>query len=144
MTAWRVYHKGKGKHKEDWYERFEDVPEPRRRVLKESMFSETYTYFNNEKERTEDMRYDPLNLKRCLRLMPHDADSGGFFVCVLTKTLDKDEGIIQDEVYSMDAWNNPNVRQKNILDDLKDFVEEYEDNLKKYEEEKQIPKNKSS
>jgi hypothetical protein len=37
------------------------------------MFTDTYTMFNNEEERTtEEMRADPLNLRRCLRMYPHD------------------------------------------------------------------------
>jgi hypothetical protein len=39
------------------------------------MFTETYTLFNNEPEKTsDDMKYDPLNLKRCMRIYPHDAN----------------------------------------------------------------------
>ena len=28
---------------------------------------------------------DSLNIQRCLRILPHQQDTGGFFVCVLTK-----------------------------------------------------------
>ena len=45
-----------------------------------------------------------------------------------------DEGIVFDDMYEMDAWENKNVKQKNIIDDLHEFVEEYEEELKKHEE----------
>jgi hypothetical protein len=80
------------------------------------MFQETYTLFNNEVDRTEDdLKYDPLNLKRCMRIYPHDDNQGGFFVAVFTKVMDDKEGLVYDELYEMDAWEDPNVRQKPIL-----------------------------
>jgi hypothetical protein len=33
----------------------------------------------------------------------------------------------------MNAWDDPRVKQKPILDDLKEFVEEYEQILKDHE-----------
>ena len=73
LTSWEVYHRGKGKHHEPaWYQSFKDVPDWKKKNIKETMFNDTYTYFNNEPDRTEDMRYDPLNLKRCMRIYPHD------------------------------------------------------------------------
>lgn len=56
-------------------------------------------------------------------------------MAVIEKILDEDEGIIFDDDYSMDAWSNPNVRQKNIMDDLDDFVGELEKAVKQQEEE---------
>jgi predicted DNA-binding protein YlxM (UPF0122 family) len=44
----------------------------------------------------------------------------------------------------MDAWENENVRQKPIMDDVKEFVEEYEAKLKIYEEENKVPKEESA
>lgn len=74
MINWRVYHRGKGKREgPEWYQRFEDVPTWRKKVIKETMFCDTYTSINNEPERTtDDMKHDPLNLKRCMRIFPHD------------------------------------------------------------------------
>lgn len=42
-------------------------------------------------------------------------------------------------MYQMNAWNDTRVKQKPILDDLKDFVEEYETLLKEHEEKNSIP-----
>lgn len=120
------------------------MPDFKQKVIKETMFTETYTLFNNEPDRAEDMKYDPLNLKRCMRIYPHDANQGGFFVAVFTKVLDDKEGLKYDELYEMNAWDDPSVRQKPILEDLRDFAEEYEADLKKYEQDNGIPAEKST
>lgn len=52
---------------------------------------------------------DPLQLKYCLRLYPHDDNQGGFFVAVFEKLVADESGLIEDDG-SGDAWNNPNVR----------------------------------
>jgi len=98
------------------------------------MFSETYTDANNDEDH-QFTKLDPLGLKHCMRFYPQDDNQGGFFVCVLEKILDEEEGIIHDDTYQMDAWANPNVRQKDIIDDLQDFVKEFEEAIKKQEEE---------
>lgn len=76
------------------------------------MFTDVYTELNNEPERVADpsKQIDPLGLRHCMRFYPHDDNQGGFFVAVLEKIFDEDEGIIYDDDYSMDAWSNPNVR----------------------------------
>lgn len=76
-----------------------------------------------------DLRDDPLNLKRCMRFFPHDDNQGGFFVAVFEKLLDTDDGLIMDSGYKKDAWNNPKVRQREIKDELADFVGEIEELL---------------
>ena len=145
MTNWNVYHKGKGKKEGPaWYQKYQDVPDWKRKVVKESMFQETYTVINNETDRPEDMKHDPLNLKRCLRIFPHDQNQGGFFVAVFTKLLDDHEGFEYDELYEKNAWEDPNIRQKPIMQDLREFAEEYEKDLQKYEAENNIPKDQSS
>ena len=70
-----------------------------------------------------------------MRFYPHDDNQGGFFVAVIEKIFDADEGIVYDDDYKMDAWSNPNVRQKEIMDDLNDFVTEFEQAIKQQEEE---------
>jgi 16S rRNA C967 or C1407 C5-methylase (RsmB/RsmF family) len=75
------------------------VPNWKRKVIKETMFSDPYTTTNNEPDRVDQMKHDPLNLKRCLRIFPHDSNQGGFFVAVFTKILDDNEGIIYDDNY---------------------------------------------
>ena len=56
-------------------------------------------------------------------------------MAVIEKIFDEDEGIIYDDDYKMDAWSNPNVRQKEIMDDLNDFVSEFEEAIKQQEKE---------
>ncbi len=72
LLNWKVFHKGKGqKIAPVWYQTYTSVHEHKKKAIKETMFTDTYTMFNNEEERTtEDMKADPLNLKRCLRLYP--------------------------------------------------------------------------
>ena len=105
------------------------------------MFTDEYTFFNNEEERKDGQHSDPLNLKNCLRLFPHDGDNmGGFFVAVFEKILDDPaDGFVYDELYQMNPWENHNVVQKGIMDDIKDFVEEYEKGLEEYEKQKGVP-----
>jgi hypothetical protein len=79
-----------------------------------------------------------------MRIYPHDANQGGFFVAVFTKVLDDKEGLVYDELYEMNAWEDPNVRQKPILEDLREFAEEYEADLRRYEQEHGVPPEKSS
>jgi len=137
LTRWQVFHKGKGKREAPvWYQRYADVPDHRQKVIKETMFTDVYTEMNNEPDRAEDpsKQVDPLNLKNCMRFYPHDDNQGGFFVAVLEKIYDEDDGIVFDEDYSMDAWNNPKVRQKEIIDDLHDFVTELEQAIREQEE----------
>jgi len=43
---------------------------------------------------------------------------------------EEEEGLIYDDDYKMDAWNNHNVRQPEIMDDLNDFVSELERAIK--------------
>ncbi|TNV84770.1 hypothetical protein FGO68_gene17463 [Halteria grandinella] len=145
-THWKVYHRGKGQREPSaWYTRYEDVPNWKKKVIKETMFNSTYTHINNEPERVSDEdRYDPLNLKRCMRIFPHDDNQGGFFVAVFTKVLDEHEGFRYDEMYEGNAWDDPSIRQKPILQDLKEFALEYEKDLSKYEEQKGIPKEQST
>lgn len=90
------------------------------------MFTDTYTMFNNESDRTDENKSDPLNLRRCMRFFPHDNNQGGFFVAVFTKILDEHEGFIYDDMYSMNAWSDSRIKQKPILEDLRDFAEEFE------------------
>ena len=50
---------------------------------------------------------DPLNLKRCIRLYPHDDNQGGFFVALFVRLGDHDKKIDGD---MGDAWNNSKIR----------------------------------
>ena len=54
-------------------------------------------------------------------------------MCVMEKIWDEDDGIVQDTDYSMDAWSNQNVRQKDIIDDLDDFVKDFEASIREQE-----------
>ena len=117
-----------------FYENFGQVPDWRKKVIKETMFTDSYTDFNNDPDRGgPDNHCDPLNLKNCMRFYPHDDNQGGFFVCVMEKIWDEDDGIVQDTDYSMDAWSNQNVRQKDIIDDLDDFVKDFEASIREQE-----------
>lgn len=111
MVNWKVYHKGKGKREGPvWYEKYEAVPNWKRKVIRETMFTDPYTMFNNEIDRPDDLKHDPLNLRRCLRILPHDQNQGGFFVAVFTKILDEHEGFVHDDMYQLNAWDDEKVR----------------------------------
>lgn len=138
LTSWRVYHRGKGsKVPATFYKNFSEVPEQRQKAIRETMFNHTYTDFNNDEDRFGNPKdhVDPLGLKNCMRFYPHDDNQGGFFVCVMEKIYDEEDGLILDSDYKHDPWTNPMVRQKDINDDLNDFVKEFEQIIKKQEEE---------
>ena len=117
FISWKVFHRGKGaREKPEWYTNFNQVPNWRKKVVKETMFNYTYTELNNEPERLKrrvgdkDLRDDPLGLQKCLRFFPHDDNQGGFFVAVFEKLLEDEDGLIMDSSYKQNAWSNPRVR----------------------------------
>ncbi|XP_064610384.1 LOW QUALITY PROTEIN: RNA cytosine-C(5)-methyltransferase NSUN2-like [Liolophura sinensis] len=57
-----------------WYTDFEQVPENLRNQIRSSMFPPS------EKEA------QTYNMNRCLRILPHHQDTGGFFIAVIHKT----------------------------------------------------------
>ncbi|KAI8817926.1 cytosine(34)-C(5)-methyltransferase [Fimicolochytrium jonesii] len=78
MTSWKVQHKDG-----TFYESYENIPEASRHQMVQTLFPPA-----NAAE---------MNLERCVRVYPHDQNTGGFFVAVLEKVapygaLDKLEG----------------------------------------------------
>ncbi|OZJ03575.1 hypothetical protein BZG36_03041 [Bifiguratus adelaidae] len=67
VSHWRVMNKEK-----EWVESFESIPERQRRRFSPTMFPPS--------------DIDLYHMERCLRIYPHDQDTGGFFVAVLEKT----------------------------------------------------------
>nr|CAB3264454.1 tRNA (cytosine(34)-C(5))-methyltransferase [Phallusia mammillata] len=67
-TSWRVMDK-----MQNWYEKYEDLPDTVKNIVK-TMFPP------EDKDEVRNM-----HLERCLRLLPHQQDTGGFFVAVLRK-----------------------------------------------------------
>jgi len=86
-------------HKEGgaWYSSFDEVPEERRRVIHAGLFAP---------KSTEESLADKLEL--CMRLIPQDQDTGGFFVAVLDKRRDAKETKAGD----MEDEENPNEGPK--------------------------------
>ncbi|XP_063897586.1 tRNA (cytosine(34)-C(5))-methyltransferase [Helicoverpa armigera] len=68
MTYWRPASKDMV-----FYEKYEDVPEKWQTVVRPQMFP----------PKPEDL--DKYNLDRCVRILPHHQDTGGFFVAVFEK-----------------------------------------------------------
>lgn len=71
LTSWRVYYRPNKEKEALWFTRYEDVPQKRRKTIKETMFSDAYTVYNNDPD-TKGKMSDPLNLRRCMRFFPHD------------------------------------------------------------------------
>ncbi|CAH2231732.1 jg14312 [Pararge aegeria aegeria] len=69
MTHWRPASKDMV-----FYDKFEDVPEKWQTVVRPQMFP----------PKSEDL--DKFHLDRCIRILPHHQDTGGFFVAVFEKT----------------------------------------------------------
>jgi 16S rRNA C967 or C1407 C5-methylase (RsmB/RsmF family) len=66
ITSWRVMDKSG-----QWYDKHEQLPEHLKK-FPESVFPPE--------------KIDQLNIERCFRILPHDQNTGGFFVAVLEKT----------------------------------------------------------
>ena len=75
-----------------------------------------------------------------MRFFPHDDNQGGFFVAVFQKLEEQKSGIIEDNGMTMNAWENSNVRQKTVLDELDEFSKWFEDLQQKHYKDKNIPK----
>ena len=84
---------------------------------------------------------DPLNLSRCIRLVPHDDNQGGFFCAVFEKTADwGSSGIVYDQsADGFSVYNNDKVRQKPIMEELDEFAKWFEAEQKKQWEAKNVP-----
>ena len=98
------------------------------------MFHDVYTKANNE---TKGPLKDPLNLKFCLRLYPHDDNQGGFFVAVL-KRVENDDAKLSGEDLA-DPWLNTKIKEEPILDQLAEFSNWYEKLYKEHCELNNIP-----
>ncbi|GAB0491969.1 hypothetical protein MMPV_003227 [Pyropia vietnamensis] len=72
LTTWRVKNHSGGEDK-GWFSSIDEVPERRRRRMVPTLFPPSPA------------EAKALGLERCLRVVPHDADTGGFFVAVLKK-----------------------------------------------------------
>ena len=84
------------------------------------MFHPIYTEYNNQVGISEK---DPLNLSMgCMRIYPHDNDTGGFFICLMRRNSDHTE-IIYDEYFEHDPWVETNVRQKSMRQERLMFEE---------------------
>ncbi|XP_061429133.1 RNA cytosine-C(5)-methyltransferase NSUN2-like [Lethenteron reissneri] len=69
LTAWKVMTKDGA-----WFENLESVPPERRAQLRQTMFPPP-----------DPAVLQSLNLHRCVRILPHHQNTGGFFVAVLEK-----------------------------------------------------------
>uniref|UniRef100_H2YC24 SAM-dependent MTase RsmB/NOP-type domain-containing protein n=1 Tax=Ciona savignyi TaxID=51511 RepID=H2YC24_CIOSA len=70
VSKWRVMDRDM-----NWYETHDEVPENKKKNLSYSMFPPG----------GQDVM-EKMHLERCMRLLPHQQDTGGFFVAVLRKT----------------------------------------------------------
>lgn len=85
LSRWKVQDKAG-----NVYCSHDDVPEELRLVLRESLFCPSVEEASQ------------MNLERCIRVLPHQQDSGGFFIALLEKTSD---------------FTNPDTEFENIEDD---------------------------
>jgi len=66
ITTWKVMH-----NNGTWYEKFEDITNPKH------LKSISPTMFPTDAEKH--------NLQHCMRVYPHDQNTGGFFICVIER-----------------------------------------------------------
>ncbi|XP_053323270.1 RNA cytosine C(5)-methyltransferase NSUN2 [Spea bombifrons] len=69
ITNWKVMTK-----EGQWFEKWEDVPQSRHTQIRPTMFPPK-----------DEEKLKAMNLSRCLRILPHHQNTGGFFVAVLIK-----------------------------------------------------------
>ena len=110
------------------FARFEEIPQEKRRLYRESMFPPS------EEECRE------AHLDWVMRFLPHQQDTGGFFVCVLEKVseipkLEKEE----EEENETPKEENETPKENETPEEAKKAMEE-EEEKKKEEEEKEKQK----
>ena len=103
-----------------WKEKFNEVKNDRKGLIKESMFHDIYTYKNNHP--TALFKFtDPLNLRNCIRIYSHDNNSDCFFIAVIHKKNNlSNENHINNNHYSIPLNEN---KMKTIGEDLEDFID---------------------
>ncbi|KAE8597606.1 hypothetical protein XENTR_v10016532 [Xenopus tropicalis] len=69
ITQWKVMTK-----EGHWYEKWEDIPTSRHTQIRPTMFPPK-----------DEEKLKSMNLNRCMRILPHHQNTGGFFVAVLIK-----------------------------------------------------------
>ncbi|MEE6465365.1 hypothetical protein FKM82_006533 [Ascaphus truei] len=69
ITQWKIMTKDG-----QWFEKWEDVPQSRHTQIRPTMFPPK-----------DEEKLKAMNLNRCLRILPHHQNTGGFFVAVLIK-----------------------------------------------------------
>lgn len=76
LRSWRVWHRGQ------WHETWESMKErfPRKCPQMQTLFPPCREVV------------DEIHLERCVRLLPHDQDCGGFFIAVFEKVGEVEEG----------------------------------------------------
>ena len=103
-----------------WKEKFNEVKNDRKGLIKESMFHDIYTYKNNHP--TALFKFtDPLNLRNCIRIYSHDNNSDCFFIAVIHKKNNfSNENHINNNHYRIPLNEN---KMKTIGEDLEDFID---------------------
>lgn len=116
VSSWKVLDRGG-----NWYEKYEDAKD-KVRSIRPSMFPPE----NAEK----------YNLNRCMRLLPHHQDTGGFFVAVIKKTkplpwekeqsarklaVQKESEAVDDEAVQKDS--GPVVEEDRTVDNAEDVLD---------------------
>ena len=89
----------------DIYESFEDIPPQFRNLMKSYMFPPD---LNVAKE---------LNLERCIRVMPHHQDTGGFFIAVIRKVLKESDKQLESSESKMKSKAPPSKRLKHVYEE---------------------------
>jgi hypothetical protein len=95
LESWKVYFRPEEDLEAKWYDDYTTLPGRRKRGMKETLFDQTYTSYNNDPHSSE--KIDPLDIKKCMRFYPHDQNYGGFFVAVFEKTFDQENDCIYGE-----------------------------------------------
>ncbi|XP_076810972.1 RNA cytosine C(5)-methyltransferase NSUN2-like [Clavelina lepadiformis] len=95
VSKWKVMDRG-----QNWYEKFEDLPENVRNITK--------TMFPPENEEM----VNKMHLDRCMRLLPHHQDTGGFFVSVLRKVSNLPWQTGEKDVKNQNSKDSPKQPQR--------------------------------
>uniref|UniRef100_A0A0E0LW42 SAM-dependent MTase RsmB/NOP-type domain-containing protein n=1 Tax=Oryza punctata TaxID=4537 RepID=A0A0E0LW42_ORYPU len=167
LSTWKVQDKG------SWFQNHEDVPRDRKNVILPSMFpsnksnqegqsvcddievnTDGISNSNTTKHSDSAPNITGSNfpLHRCMRIVPHDQDSGAFFIAVLhklsplhegqmvevtkTEVLDDDESLEEQKKISIDdhTLEDSNLTEVTLVSDVKIDQAESENRMNKLQD----------
>ncbi|CAA7020523.1 unnamed protein product [Microthlaspi erraticum] len=109
LKKWKVHDRG------GWYTSYKDVPKSQRDGVLKSMFPSGKSdkdYEDIASDESAEEEVCDLPLERCVRILPHDQNTGGFFIAVLHKVSPLPE--IQEKLIQRRNRNSSEKPQESV------------------------------